>query len=393
MTFRSPLIKRFVQVGLWVATLVWVAVAWKTFNRTRPQAQPMLQPELLPIENTVPTWDGSYPVVSISPRPSASGKLKFAGKILMQKPTTRHDAPVNEFEVALDSGMFVLRQTDLFVPDVMPLSLTRTYRPWDYHSRAFGVGGNHPYDVCPTGTRRPYTYMEFNLEEGREIYLPRVSKGTGYADAVFRHTNTSSEFYGSQIAWNGNGWTLDFKDHRRFLFPEAYNATNFAQGAAFEMDDGKGHRILLKRDAARNLDQLISPAGHTIKFKYDNAARIVEARDDAGDVRQYSYNSTGHLEAVSDGSHVLYRFEYTRLLYEAGFDPYLMTAIMDGDWRVLLRNFYRDKSRVSEQRLGNGETYKYEYELNSKYVVTRAKVALPDGHVRQFNFHDGILVK
>jgi hypothetical protein len=87
MTFQSPLIKRFVQVGLWVATLVWVAVAWKTFNRARPQAQPMLQPELLPIENTVPTWDGSYPVVSISPRPSASGKLKFAGKILMRKPT------------------------------------------------------------------------------------------------------------------------------------------------------------------------------------------------------------------------------------------------------------------------------------------------------------------
>jgi hypothetical protein len=36
---------------------------------------------------------------------------------------------VNEFQIDLHSGLFVLRQTDLFVPDLMPLVLTRTYRP------------------------------------------------------------------------------------------------------------------------------------------------------------------------------------------------------------------------------------------------------------------------
>jgi hypothetical protein len=120
--------------------------------------------------------------------------------------------PVNEFQVDLHSGLSVLRQTDLFVPDLMPLVLTRTYRPWFLFTRAFGMRANHPYDICPTGTRFPYTYEDLNLEDDRRIYSPRISKGTGYADAVFRHSETSSEFFGAQDAWNGNGWTLDFPD-------------------------------------------------------------------------------------------------------------------------------------------------------------------------------------
>ncbi len=387
MTFRSRFIRKSVQFGLLIATCVWAGVAWKTYSR--PRLQSAVKPELLPLDNTIPSWDGSYPTMVIVPKPSRSGKLEFSGAISLAHPSVQHDIPVNEFDVALDSGMFVLRQTDLFIPDLMPLSLTRTYRPWDYHSRAFGAGANHPYDICPTGTRFPYTYMDLNLEDGRQIYFPRISKGTGYADAVFRHTATSSEFYGAQIAWNGNGWTLDLKDHRRFLFPEAYYSTNYAQGAAFEIDDGRGHDIRLKRDAARNVDELVSPSGHTIRFKYDYAARIIEARDDAGNLRKYSYNSSGHLETVSNESRTLYRFEYARLLHQDGFDPYLLTAIVDGDWRVLLRNFYHD-GRVSQQELGDGKIYKYEYQQNKVNVVTNAKVTFPDGHVRQFRFDDGI---
>lgn len=125
-------------------------------------------------------------------------------------PTVRHGAPVNQFEVALDSGMFKLRQTDIFVADIMPLSLTRTYRVWDEFSRAFGVGGNHAYDICPTGTRFPYTYMNLNLKDGRQIYFPRISKGTRYEDAVFRNGNAGSEFYDARVGWNGNGWNARF---------------------------------------------------------------------------------------------------------------------------------------------------------------------------------------
>jgi YD repeat-containing protein len=326
-----------------------VVLSFSALLTHRPATQPV-KVEFLPARDENPSWDGSYPFLGISPIKLASNPVQFKSSILLIKPTVRHDSPIDEFLVDLHSGMFVLRQTDLFVSDSAPLSLARTYRVRDFYSRAFGVGTNHPYDICPTGTRFPYTYMDLNLEDGRQIHFRRISKGTGYADAVFAHDETSSEFYGARVIWNGDGWTLDLRDGGKFLFPEAYHAKNYAQGAPVEIQDANGHRIQLKRDKTRNLQQLISASGRTITFKYDAADRIIEAVDDAGNIRKHSYDSSGHLESVADASHLLYRFEYAPLLHSPGYDPYLMTAVLDGGWTVLLRNVYRD-GRVSQQRL------------------------------------------
>jgi Domain of unknown function (DUF6531) len=354
-----------------------------------PATPPPVKVELLPFTDSPPSWDGSYPYLVISPV-GGSAPVRFNAAISLLKPTVRHESPVNEFEVDLHTGRFVLRQTDLFVPDVMPLSLTRTYIAWDFHSRAFGVGANHPYDICPTGTRLPYTYMDLNLEDFYQVHMPRISKGTGYADAVFRHSETSSEFYGAQVAWNGNGWTLSLPDGSRFYFPEAYNAKSYAQGAAIAMVDAKGHRIQLKRSEVRNLEELTSPGGHKISFLYDHSDRIIQAQDDASNIRKYSYDSGGHLETVSDGSRVLYRFEYQRLMNEPGYDPWLLSSVLDGDWNIILRNKFW-LGRVSEQDLADGEVYHYRYKLEGRDVV-QTSITLPSGEQRILSFRGGKLV-
>jgi YD repeat-containing protein len=234
--------------------------------------------------------------------------------------------------------------------------------------------------------------MDLNLEDGRQLHFSRISKGTGYADAVFRHDQTSAEFYGARIAWNGNGWTLDFRDGRRVMFPEAYDAKTFAQGAPLEMREPDGGRIQLKRDQKRDLEQLISPSGHTIRFKYDGMDRIIEATDDAGDTRRYSYDSNGYLENVSDGSQLLYRFEYAVVHY-ATYDWYLMTAVIDGRGRVLLRNFYKDTDggSISEQRLANGDVYRYEYVFVKNDIVET--IVRGPRATRMFFFKHGILTR
>jgi len=376
--WRPPLWKWAVALLLLAATAA--LIRWK------PAARPV-KVELLPITDSFPAWDESYPSVVIS-LTSESDRVKFTSSISAVKPTVRHDVPVNQFEVALDSGMFKLRQTDIFVADVMPLALTRTYRVWDQYSRAFGTGGNHPYDICPTGTRFPYTYMTLNLEDNRGIYLPRISKGTRYEDAVFRNGNAGSEFYDARISWNGNGWTMNFRDGWQFLFPEAYYSKSYAQGAPTEMRDEHGNRIQLKRDRVRNLQQLISPSGRTITFKYDPSNRIVEAEDNTGHIRRYSYDPSGHLETVSDDARVLYRFRYKPLHH--GYDPYLMTRVSDGNGRVLLKNVYKDTSRVSEQRLANGDVYRYDYVLDSQRNLVQTTVTLPSGEAKSFFFYHGI---
>jgi YD repeat-containing protein len=287
------------SVSKWGVVLV-LAACGAFLLHWKPAERPV-KVELLPFTDSPPSWNGSYPYLTISPVGVETDHVTFKSSILLIKPTVNHDTPINEFQVDLHSGVFVLRQTDLFVSDVMPVSLTRTYQGRDFDSRAkaFGSGSNHPYDICPTGTRFPYSYMDLNLEDFRQIHFPRISRGVGYADAVFRHSETSSEFYGAQIAWNGDGWTLTFSDGRRFLFPEAYYSKTFAQGAPYEMQDADGHRIQLKRDKERRLEQLISPSGHSITFRVDAEDRIIEATDDAGNVRKYSYDSTNHLESVA----------------------------------------------------------------------------------------------
>lgn len=361
----------------WCAFLLLGAGSVLLF-RFHPAPKPV-KVEQLNLNYPTPTWDGSYPSVVI---PLAhSGEVNSKGSVSLIKPTVNHDSPVNQAEVALDSGMFKLRQTDLFVSDVIPLALTRTYLTGDYFSRGFGIGAGQPYDICQTGTNHPYTYMDLTLEDGRRFHFPRISKGTGYADAVYGHYATASEFYGAQWAWTGTGWKLDLRDGREFQFPDSYHAQNCAQAAPVEIRDANGNRLQLKRSKVRRLEGLVSPSGHTITLKYDGSDRIIEA-EDANSLIKYSYNSSGRLEAVADASRVLYRFEY---------DSHGMTTIKDGNEKFLLRNVFDPGSRVSEQHLADGEIYRYDYLLDKKHKIVETTIALPSGEVKRFFFHDGIV--
>jgi uncharacterized protein RhaS with RHS repeats len=190
----------------------------------------------------------------------------------------------------------------------------------------------------------------------------------------------------------GPAGLLRLLDGRVDLFPEAYWAQSYAQSAATEMQDGAGHRIQLQRDRHRNLERLVSPSGHAIDFAYDRANQITEAWDDLGNVRKYSYTKGGHLDQVSDWSHVLYRFEYVNLLRCRGCNPYLTTAVMDGDWNVRLRNVY-DNGRVIQQKLANGDVYKYDYAFDSKNDISASTVTFPNGQQKRFYFKKRILVR
>jgi hypothetical protein len=91
---------------------------------------------------------------------------------------------------------------------------------------------------------------------------------------------------------------------------------------------------------------------------------------------------------VSDSAHTLYRFEYKELLHARGYDPYLMTAVLDGTGRVLLKNVYKDASRVSEQKLANGDVYRYDYLFDDKRGVIQTTVTLPSGEAKSFSFYN-----
>lgn len=293
--------------------------------------------------------------------------------------------PVDRFEADLRYGSFVLRQTDVFVNDVFPVPLTRTYTSLDWihpnHVHAFGKNANHPYDITLVGTRNPYTYMMIALEDSDFLFFNRISEGTGFFNAVYQHTDTATKIYEAITRWNGGGWTLQFKDGSTILFPESYNARNMAQGAPFEMRDASGNKLLLQRDAQRNLLEILTPNGSFVKLTYDDQSRIIRSENNQGQWARYRYASDGLLSDVvfSSGAERHYSYEGA-----------LMTLIKDEHGRMLLHNHYLD-GRLSRQDFANGSScyYRYQWAPGGHYIESVA-VTLPDGKITTVHTADAV---
>lgn len=330
-------------------------------------------PEYSNTVTAAPRFDGEFPCVFASV--GAEDGVPHFGNCAMP---TVHADPVDRFEADLRYGRFVLRETDLYLDDVFKVPLTRSYSSVDWvHTNpvhAFGRNSNHPYDIAPVGTRNPYTYLRINLEDGDFLHFDRISKGTGYADAVYQHTETSTRFYKAILNWNGNGWTTTLRDGSKILFPESYNAKNMAQGAPTEMHDPQGNRLELHRDPQRNLQQIRTPHGHWISFSYDDLSRIKRAEDDASHWVQYEYNADGMLKSAILSSGRERHFEY---------DGTLMTQITDERGHVLLHNWY-ESELLARQVFGNGMVFSYSYDWAAdRYYPDSVVVTLPDKTKRE----------
>jgi len=325
-------------------------------------------------------FDGTFPCVSATiDAASVSPQL---GKCAMP---TMHPGAVDRFEADLRDADFVLQETDLRVNDVFDVPLTRSYRSRDWaHSNpvhAYGRNSNHPYDIAPVGARNPYTYQMLVLDDGEFLYFDRISKGTGYADALYMHTETSTRFYKATQQWNGNGWTMKLADGSEILFPESYNAKNMAQGAPVEMRDSKGNRLELKRDGQRNLQEIRTPHGRWIRFRYDDQSRIKRAENDVGQWAQYEYNSDGMLTNVALSSGRQRHYEY---------EGSLMTQVNDEGGRVLVRNWY-NQGFLKRQEFESGVTYSYSYDWDSKsYYPAKVWVTLPDQTTKAVSVADSV---
>ncbi|HTZ97733.1 MAG TPA: cytochrome c oxidase assembly factor Coa1 family protein [Terriglobales bacterium] len=305
-----------------------------------------------------PRWDGNVPCVF-----AVVNGSKTVPQIGQCPMPTERTGKVDRFEVDLRYGAFILRQTDLYLNDVFEVPLTRTYASDDWVAlnrvHAFGIDANHPYDIAPLGSRNPYTFQLIAFEDSNFAYFDRISKGTGYADAVFQHSETSTKYYKSVTRWNGNGWTTKLADGSEIDFPESYHAINMAQGAPTEMRDAKGNRLLLKRDPQRNLLQILTPNTHWIKFDNDDRTRILRAYDDAGNWAKYDYNSDGMLSDVSFSSGHERHYSYNGTA---------MVEVRDETGKVLVHNWY-DNRMVIQQEFADGSAcaYRYRYAEKARY--------------------------
>jgi hypothetical protein len=167
------------------------------------QARPQLVSQVTQGVNPSQARNGNMPCLFIVPsgavnQPIVSGSV---GECLWMVPDGRK---LDLIQVGLVTFVVPVK-TDLYVEDSLPLAFTRTYFPPSDWSTKYPIFLPHVYDPYLTGSRYPYTFLDWRLPDGQSIHYERISPGTGFADAVYQSAGPGLIFTGSRVAWNGWG--------------------------------------------------------------------------------------------------------------------------------------------------------------------------------------------
>jgi RHS repeat-associated protein len=267
--------------------------------------------------------------------------------------------------VQLSSGLFVYNKTDLVLPDVIPISLTRTYRPNDSWSRPFGIGTTHPYEMFIGGDGNGFgltKYIDLILPDGTRIHY--VGNGPGPSYTTYLHSAAGTPWYDSTISSapiNPNGyvlpgaWQLQTKDGTIYSFPSSDGLINPGCQALVGITDRYGNQLKITRNSDANctIAQINSPSGRYIQFQYDSSYRVKVATDNIGRQVLYNYDASGRLWTVTDANNGTWTY---------GYDTQnRMTTIQDPKLITYLTNVYDSAGRVHYQYLADGTSY---YQFN-----------------------------
>ncbi|WP_051979009.1 RHS repeat-associated core domain-containing protein [Edaphobacter aggregans] len=293
--------------------------------------------------------------------------------------------------VDLSTGMFVSRSLDFFLPDVIPISFSRVYRPGDTAtpSRSFGLSTTHSYNMfLYTNTDGS---VDLILDDGERIHY--TNDGAGGT-----HTGTPTPFYGSTLrssdggrfgSFAGSGAVVTLKDGTQFYF-ELDGASNQAQSDPsptyhefLTAIKDKFNNILTIERSWQNdqhIVQITSPNGRSLQFTYDPSHRITKVVDNIGRAVSYTYDSSSRLATVTDANGGITTYGYSRSTTDE------LLTIKNPRGITALTNVYDSNERVTKQTLGDGGTYQFSYSLDSNGKVTQTTVTNPLGSVRRVNF-------
>ena len=278
--------------------------------------------------------------------------------------------PANVAEVSLDTGKVMYVQTDLYLPGDPPIAFTRVVMPqssWNWKAQN-QVYLPSEYITYPTGHRNPYTDMTLWLADTKGISFNRISKGTGYAEAVYQDTEPGSLFYNALAGWNGNGWDWDLPDGRTLVFPDSYYAQRPQQGSMTGLIEPSGASLTLSRDSGGNLRQVRSSDGRWMKLHYQGSL-VVSIEDSAGDKATYAYDKQVRLSTSTNAAGETLAYKYN----SSG----ALTTVenVKTHQRILSVQYASPKFPVSVQ-VDGGPVYKFSVELhvrddrNHDFVVT-----------------------
>jgi RHS repeat-associated protein len=275
------------------------------------------------------------------------------------------------------TGVFIMRTTDLYLPDTIPLAMTRTYNSGDNLARPFGTGMTHPYAMFLWSAHQ-YTEADLILPEGGKVHFVRTSPGTGWTDAVFVHQETATtsatptRFYKAMMVYNGNGWDLKLTDGTVYVFGDNAPLQAIRDRYGNQVD------VIHANGQAGNVTGVVSPNGRWLALTYDGNNRITQVKDNSGRTVTYAYTN-GNLTSVTDPEN-----NVTTYGYDASNR---LTTVRDARNTTYVTNTY-SSGRVSVQTLADPTyTFQYAYTTNGSGAVTQTDVTDPRGYVERLTFN------
>jgi len=278
------------------------------------------------------------------------------------------------------TGLFLNSATDLVINDIMPIEISRTYRPRDAASRAFGIGTNLAYDIFLVGDTSPWTYQDLVLPDGGRIRYNRISPGTSYSDAVYEHKSSATSYYGSILKRGTAGcyWDLALMNGSHICFPESMNSGSARHAAALSMSDRYGNALTFTR-TNDNLTRITSPSGRAVDLQYDSAKRITQATDNIGRTVKYEYDAQGRLAKVTDPLGNFEAFTYD--------STHRMLTVQDKRGNMMVTNEYDGNGRVAKQTYADGTTNLFVYTLDASNRVVQTDITNERGVVKRTVFN------
>ncbi len=280
--------------------------------------------------------------------------------------------------VDLESGNWNSTHTDLELPDILPISVTRSYRQGDPELRAFGYSQSDNLDmfVSPDSSGN----YDLQMPDGADVTF--APSGTSYI-----YDATGSTSYA--------GATLD-EIVDSDLIVTMPNGTQYQFGTYHPsltgITDEYGNSISVERNATNSeLEQVTSPDGRWIAFTWgscvtgmDPASCITQAADNTGRSVEYGYDGAGRLTSVEDAATKTTMYNWGTC---TGGDLACtqIASIEDPTLDTWIQTMYDANGRVHLQTDADSGTYQFNYTLSGS-SVTATTVTDPDSNVSVSTF-------
>jgi YD repeat-containing protein len=288
------------------------------------------------------------------------------------------DVSSEHFSANLGAGTLIQKKTDFYLDGEFPLQFVRVYFNQDAEAREFGVGTRDSLDIS-VGFQ-PGKYVELTLENGVQTYFDRDLPSDGPEGQAYQgRTDYFSPFSRGKAFLRGIDFELKTTDGWHYFFPYRPNAKSEHKLSALTgYSDPRGRRFEMERNDDGDLLSVRTPEGKWLHFESDEQHRYRRIEDSKGRVVNYDYDAKGRLVRVSDskGDAETYRYD----------DKNQMLAVVDGNEHVLMTNTYSPDGRISSQTLGDGRSFRYEYQKDAAGHIVQIQFTDPRDFVTVFSY-------